>query len=109
MKYSLRSLMALSLLWVTVVVALAVGWWVDHRQMQQLKVEVGGAKYSMALARIFEDILRDQGYAVDLKFSGDITVKKRGAADYHANLFVYMKTERLPPNLSAPAQNPPKP
>lgn len=35
MKYSLRSLMRFSLrdsFWVTVVVALAVGWWVDRKQ-----------------------------------------------------------------------------
>ena len=39
MKYSLRSLMKFSirdLLLVTVIVALAVGWWVDHRRQAQL-------------------------------------------------------------------------
>ena len=31
MKFSLRDLM-----WLTVVVALALGWWLDHRQSQHL-------------------------------------------------------------------------
>lgn len=39
MKYSLRSLMRFSLrdlFWITVVVALVLGWWLDHSKNQHL-------------------------------------------------------------------------
>ena len=34
MRFSIRDL-----LWFTVVAAVAVGWWLDHRQLQQLRSE----------------------------------------------------------------------
>jgi len=83
MKYSLRSLMTFSirdLFWITVVVALAVGWWVEKRR-----------------AEAFREKARDNDV---LELSN--SKLKDLVWDYGKEL------ERLR-NSSAPAPNPPKP
>jgi hypothetical protein len=62
------------LLWLTVVVALGVGWWNDRRKLigahwvtaRQLAVEQGWKGRAQALA----DALRKEGYTVEVTESG---------------------------------------
>gem|GEM_PF-2169879 len=89
MKYSLRSLMRLSLrdlFWITVVVAMGLAWWLDHRILAT----------SENKARVSEGIERGKR-----KYLQDILEKAEG----------YRITEGEKGNfrMSIPAPNPPKP
>lgn len=53
-------------LWLTVVVGLAVGWWLDHRQVVPLRKRCNRLA---TLAMMSVDILRDRG--IDATFEND--------------------------------------
>ena len=85
MKYSLRSLMKFSirdLLWLTVVVALAVGWWVDR---SRLATEL---KYSEGAERVLNVFYPNWRYRYGTEVSNEPEVEE--------------------PVSSAPDPNPPK-
>ena len=87
MKYSLRSLMTFSirdLVWLTVVVALGVGWWIERTRAERLaeEAEVMDAAEAILVRRVDK-------------------VEKENAQ-------LWSKFAEMP-NSSAPAPSPPKP
>ena len=86
MKFSIRDLLL-----VTVIVALAMGWWREHLEAVRARREV------LATERLYGEV-RDRAIA---ERDGVIAGWAR------AREFYYKTRERLP-NASAPAPNPPK-
>jgi hypothetical protein len=71
MKYSLRSLMTFSirdLFWFTIVVALAVGWWVERRETNLLRREF----------QIVVDFLKTQDIRVGRRENGQLMFTGKG-------------------------------
>ena len=99
MKYSLRSLMTFSirdLFWITVVAALALGWWVDHWQ-------------PVTTSRIKAMLIRGGWHAVD----GDGNILEYMTTDGGTTVTVWEFSDdrgdyRLPTSQT-PTPNPPKP
>jgi hypothetical protein len=107
MKYSLRSLMRFSLrdlFWLTVVVALAVGWWIDHRRWVPAALTLSEARELERKSKYLEEEiyridkqLAEHGLQLEQKFSWGMGGRKQG----------YIEVIPLP-NSQAPAQNSPK-
>ena len=91
MKYSLRSLMRFSirdLFWITVVVAVGLGWWLERGRANTFKVEAKQLRADLSIAK------------EEMASSSDLITKlvKELHVRSPANL----------PHSSAPAPNPPK-
>jgi hypothetical protein len=96
MKYSLRSLMTFSirdLFWFTVVVALAVGLWIERRK----------------LAMSVERVNKLESDFMELKPGGYELVPTGVSADPTMRRFIDVERTVGPSNSSAPAPNPLKP
>jgi hypothetical protein len=77
MRFSIRDL-----LWLTVVVAMAVGWWVDHGS---LSWHLGERDPDMRnfKATIFEQLLKERGVTVYCPRVGTIVVTENGQTQTH--------------------------
>lgn len=100
LRFSIRELMLVMLS-----VGLALGWWIDHRQESSLRLEASTltsevviGKRVAILSDFYQDLLRDQGYSIQHLSTGDISVEKKGIANYRGNLFEYDQTRKLPKN-----------
>ena len=94
MKFSIRDLLL-----VTVIVALAVGWWVEHRRREELENSIAS---NSKLSRLAIESLHDaiQRIESDLKHQGLTLVWSNDLRP---------SVEKIDlPNSSAPAPNPPK-
>ena len=97
MKFSIRDL-----LWLTVVVALLLGWWVD-RQIHPN--ELRAAQRWRTRAGALEEVLHDSGWQVQWELESVHLTKGRRTIVIDTNAY-----EPSPlSNSSAPAPNPPKP
>ena len=117
MKYSLRSLMTFSirdLFWVTVVVALAVAWWLDRsssrKEMQRvqlhLALEEDSNKLLKSVVKAHDDAAKAQA---DLATYMDEVNRAVEAGRAYRRLDAPEGNLLGPlPNSSAPAPNPPK-
>ena len=89
MKFSIRDLLL-----VTVIVALALGWWMDHRRNEREKRRIV-VPYAEKI-----DVLEQK--------LGDAEDKAEEALRI-LNHTVHLNEDIGPPNSAPPAQNPPKP
>jgi len=95
MKYSLRSLMTFSIrdmFWLTVVVALAIGWWLERQRADEAAKE---AESSQSLSDALTEQLKNKNPAASI----EITVNGRASTT---------STGYGLPTSQAPAPNPPK-
>jgi hypothetical protein len=117
MKYSLRSLMRFSirdLLWITVVVAILLAWWVDHREEYRWRQRAGALEQLMYE---WDWHVRWGRASVTIVFPDSTATFIRIPSAYMPSDFVSddPPPDRLVrgrpnlPNSSAPAPNPPKP
>ncbi len=68
MKYSLRSLMRFSirdLFWITIVVALAVAWWVERSRLADKEIEFMRLNIKLMREQSGERLLRERLEAVE--------------------------------------------
>ena len=94
MKYSLRSLLTFSirdLLWLTIVVALALGWWLDRLDKSQLAEK----------AKHF-----DAAHEAAKYLAGELNTKPGYEFTIHPDGSF---SGSVPPNPAAPTLNAPKP
>ena len=104
MKYSLRSLMKFSirdLIWITVVVSLALGWWVDRGQYRQYRDSAA------ILTQLVEE-LEKRGVSVSRVGDHTVVVGPDSAMALPPIGNPTVSTAPTPPNSQAPAPNPPK-
>ena len=90
MKFSVRDLM-----FVTVIVALAVGWWLDRANRHKLEI------------RTAEEIARTKKDRIDVQILEKKLVIARSGLESQQRTIEYLKGNL--PNSSAPAPNPTKP
>ena len=107
MKFSIRDL-----LWLTAIMALTVGWWVDHRRTASDEREQWQLR-----ARILQTMFEDEGYTVNVEGTWPYRtlIVKRYNVEMECTLYSlsnpYSRRELESPESptsTAPAQNPPK-
>ena len=110
------------LLLVTVIVALAVGWFVERRSAAELSVERQRLADELSKERVFQSNLRELERKLDAaknseelawrilvsKSHPEINQGNKTGATYETRLF-NGPHDSSPPNVSAPAPIPPKP
>ncbi len=113
MRFTIRDL-----LWLTVVVALGVGWWVD-RTRQNDRIKAIEARVDSGLVAI-EGVLHHEGWQIEWQ-QHNVHITKPDGTGYVCGidegsprnlpmryLVVPPKVDWSSPNPSAPAKNPPK-
>ena len=78
MKITLRELFLLIL-----IVAIALGWWIDHRQQQQVIAKSAAWRNG---AGFLEYVLRDRGWEVEWQFSDKIARARKGDEFYGSDI-----------------------
>jgi hypothetical protein len=73
MKFSIRDLLL-----VTVIVALAVGWWVDHRQLMREVRLFRDPELLKFKAKILEQTLNERGITVEIPRVGTLIITENG-------------------------------
>jgi hypothetical protein len=73
MKFSIRDLFL-----VTVIVALVLGWWVDHRQLMKEVRLFRNAGILEFKATILEQILNERGVTVEIPELGTLIITEKG-------------------------------